>query len=113
MKTSLLLTVLTVWLTGACGRDDSVGPAELLYKRWHPFQSKRVGDAAWVQYDTDAYYDTEYRLDSTVVYRRDGGVITTPCCAGSRNDQATITVLKADRLELQTGNQLTQYEPAR
>ncbi len=86
-------------------------------------------------YDTDAYYDTEYRSDGTLIYRRNAIVTSAPCCAGNRFERkgviiqysepesclnvrctpaanVTITILKDNLLELQTGDRITQYTPA-
>ena len=87
-------------------------------------------------YDTDAYYDTEYRPDGTLIYRRNNIVTSAPCCADNRFERngviiqyseqescpnvrcaltanATITILKDNLLELQTGDRITQYTPAK
>ncbi|MVM39076.1 hypothetical protein GO730_18570 [Spirosoma sp. HMF3257] len=136
MKNLLLSVALLLTLVVGCHSDDSIGPASLLYKRWHVFQTRGVNDSTWAVYDADAYYDTEYRPDGTLIYRRNGILTSVPCCSSSRferngviiqyidflsgcpytkcgaNSPATITILSTNLLELQIGNQLTQYTPA-
>lgn len=133
MKNFLLLLVLTA-LSIACQKDDSIGPPELLYQRWSLFQTKRIGDNAWISYDTDAQYDTEYRSDGVLLYRRNGVLIPANCCiptqfsrnqtsisyndpnhcpfslcAGVPKTKVTITQLTGDLLELNDGTYITQY----
>ncbi|WP_461112663.1 hypothetical protein [Spirosoma jeollabukense] len=135
MKTLLTTPIWILLLAGACRSEGSIGPSDLLYKRWHLLQSRGVNDTAWVMYDTDAYYDTEYRTDGSLIYRRNGVVTSGPCCAGNRFERkgviiqysdsiscpnvrcgptliATITILKDNLLELQTGDRVSQYTPA-
>lgn len=135
MKTLSLLFVLVGLLVTGCRTNSDIGPSELLYKRWHLSQTKRVSDNAWIAYDMDAYYDTEYRPDGTLIYRRNGVSTPSGCCAGNRFERngaviqytdfpscptvkcagytsATITILTDHLLELQTGEQLVQYIPA-
>ena len=86
-------------------------------------------------YNTDGYYDTEYRSDGELIYRKDGVVVLTSCCSGGRFSRngliieytdfpscpsvrcsnastSLITILAPDLLELQNGNTITQYRPA-
>ena len=136
MKNRLISTALLLIVTAACHSDDSIGPSGLLYKRWHVLQTRGVNDTVWAEYDTDAYYDTEYRPDGTLIYRRNGVLTSAPCCSASRferngviiqyrdflsscpsvkcgaNSPATITALSNNLLELQIGDWLTQYTPA-
>ena len=120
----------------SCQNDSSIGPADLLFKRWHLSQVKRVGGNTWIALDMDAYYDTEYQSNGTLIYRRNGVLTSSGCCVGNRferndeviqytdflscptvkcadNTSAIITILKDNLLELQTGNLLSQYTPAK
>ncbi|MFD2935825.1 hypothetical protein [Spirosoma flavum] len=135
MKNLLILSGLLAVLSSACKSDDSIGPSDLLYKRWQILQSRNVNNPVWSMYDTDAYYDTEYQPDGTLIYRRNGLVTSTPCCSGSQFERngvliqysefipcplvlcasvtkTTITFLKDNLLELQAGDRITQYTPA-
>ncbi|CCH55692.1 hypothetical protein BN8_04972 [Fibrisoma limi BUZ 3] len=132
MKLFYLLSTVA-FLLSACQKDQAIGPDNLLYQRWNMYQTKRIGDNAWMVYDLDAFYDTEYRPDGTLVYRQNGQVIN-PCCLPSkfrkadnllryseRNpcnyvlcaqpNSATITKLSNSLLELNDGVRITQYRP--
>ncbi|QKZ11160.1 hypothetical protein [Spirosoma sp. KUDC1026] len=91
MKRILPFAVLLAMCV-ACHKDTSVGPANLLFQRWQLLQRKRIGDTAWMVYNTDGVYDTEYRQDGTLVYRRDGVIQSGQCCRGNlfRRDGAKI-----------------------
>ncbi|QKZ11163.1 hypothetical protein [Spirosoma sp. KUDC1026] len=128
------LLLLLVALSVACHKDTSVGPANLLFQRWQLLQSKRIGDTAWVVHDTDGVYDTEYRQNGALVYRRDGVVLPQQCCApthfrGKGKEityttvtscpyalcagtilPATIQKLTPDLLELNDGIYIMQYQ---
>ncbi|SFE62351.1 hypothetical protein SAMN05216167_11679 [Spirosoma endophyticum] len=133
-KQSSVFLLLLVLIT-ACRNDSSIGPSDLLYKRWHLLQTRGVNDTTWVMYDTDAYYTIEYHPEGSLVYQRNGITTSAPCCSGSRfertgvilkysefsscpnvkcapNPGATITILKDNLLELQTGDRVSQYTPA-
>ena len=133
MKITLILTVL---FASACRNGVDIGPADLLYQRWHFERTKKVGDEVWIAYDTDGYNDTEYRPDGTLIYRKDGVIKPTSCCAGGRYERSgniiqysdfvacptvfcapakssIITVLKENLLELQNDNWITQYTPVK
>lgn len=136
MKRCLASLLLMAVSFGACQTDKPIGPADWLYKRWHVVQTRGVNETTWTVYDTDAYYDTEYRPDGTLIYRRNAILMSAPCCSSSRferngviiqytdflsscpyakcgaNSPATITILSSNLLELQIGSQLTQYTPA-
>lgn len=137
MKTQLTLVVfLLILLTGSCYKGADIGPARLLYQRWQINQTKVAGTDTWVPSNPSGIRETEYRPDGALVYRRNGVVIPTPCCLGSRYRQdgttisyidpascpsvrcaypanATIRILRDDLLELQQGNTITQYTPVR
>lgn len=133
MKNVLLFFVLTI-LTASCQRDESIGPPELLYQRWHLSKIRAVNSSAWIFYDTDGMYDTEYRLDGTLIYRKNGVLISANCCsptqfsrskttisyddpnhcpfslcAGILKKKETIEQLTGDLLELNDGTYITQY----
>ncbi|WP_461138108.1 hypothetical protein [Spirosoma pomorum] len=77
----ILAFVILLFVCIACQKDSSVGPINLLFQRWQLLQSKRIGDTAWIVHDMDGVYDTEYRQDGTLIYRRDGVVLPPQCCA--------------------------------
>ena len=131
---NFLLFLIVVALFIACHKDGSIGPPELLYQRWDMFQTKKIGDNAWISYDMDAQYDTEYRPDGTLLYRRNGVLIPANCCkptqfsrskttisyndpnhcpfslcAGIPKTKETIEQLTSDLLELNDGTYITQY----
>jgi hypothetical protein len=135
MKTLLTTAISLFLLVGACRSDDSIGPSDLLYKRWHLLQTRGVNDTTWAMYDTDAYYTIEYRPNGSLIYQRNGVTTSAPCCSGSQFERngviikysefsscpnvkcapisgATITILKEDLLELQTRDRVNQYTPA-
>jgi|GEM_PF-4331318 len=134
MKTRLFVGILLIFLVGSCHKNTDIGPADLLYRRWHPEREKDIGDDLWKAYNTDGYYDTEYRTDGMLVYRKDRVIIPLRCCVPGRFErngnviqytefpdcpftlcappqQAIITVLRKNLLELQIGNTITQYTP--
>lgn len=136
MKTTLISFLLLVLWASACRNDNSVGPADLLHQRWHLDRTKKVGDEAWMMSNTDGYYDTEYRPDGALIYRKDGVIKLTSCCEAGRYERSgnviqyrnfvacptvfcapakssDVTVLKENLLELQNGNWITQYTPAK
>lgn len=127
-----LLFLIVITLCIACQKDENIGPRDLLYQRWHLERAKRVGDSAWFSYDTDGFYDTEYRPDGTLVYRKDGAIIQAGCCSPTQFDRtetiinykgwrtcpqvrcklttnATITRVSDDLLELSDDIYITQY----
>jgi hypothetical protein len=131
-----LLLLLFVLSLGGCHKDTSVGPSNLLFQRWQLQQSKRIGDTAWIVYDVNAVYDTEYRTDGILIYRRDGVVQPPQCCRGNqfRRDGQEITYsdfiscptvyclsigsvviqqLTPDLLELNDGTHIVQYRSIR
>lgn len=131
---SWIAMLLGLVMVSACQGDGSIGPKEQLYKRWNLNRVRNAQESTWVSYDTDAYYDTEYKADGSLVYRRNGVEIPTPCCSGNRfirdgvmlvygqypscpnvscvdNSKATITILRNDLLELQSGERVMQYTP--
>ncbi len=133
---SHLITVILILLISACQSDTSVSPAGFLYQRWHLDRVKRIGDNAWISYDTDGYYDTEYRPDGTLIHRKDGVVKPSSCCVANRYKRSgvtieyldfpscplvrcsspstsLITILAENVLELQQGNTIMQYTPAK
>ena len=135
MKSVSVWVILIILFIGSCRNDSSIGPSDLLLKRWHLYQTRRVQDNTWVMYDMDAYYDTEYRSNGMLVYRRNGIITEAGCCRGSQFERsgvsiqyngfiacplvrcssttnATITILKDNLLELQTGDLISQYTPA-
>lgn len=133
MKKLLALIALFSILFGSCRKDTDIGPADLLYQRWHLDRVKRIGDTTWISYDTDGYYDTEYRLDGTLIHRKDGVIKPTSCCEAGRYSRkgviieygyfvacpfslcgappqsTTITVLRENQLELNDGQKIAQY----
>ncbi|MBC7571807.1 MAG: hypothetical protein H7319_19065 [Spirosoma sp.] len=93
-----------------------------------------MDDSVWAMYNTDGIYDTEYRPDGTLIYRKDGVVQPAQCCAPTqfkRNGNViqyteslpcslvfcdftgnpTIRILREDLLELESNNVITQYTP--
>ena len=132
MKNILLFLVL-IALTVACQRDESIGPPELLHQRWHLSKTRAVNTNAWISYDTDGIYDTEYRPDGALVHRKDGIVQARQCCSANKFErdgariyysdlticpfvrcsgpqaEATITILSGQLLELTTDQRVTQY----
>ena len=136
MKNTFLFVVLTLLLI-ACQKDESaICPGKLVYQRWHFSQTKRIGDNAWIMPNTDGYYDTEYRPDGTLIHRKDGVVIQANCCQPIRfnrsgktinytdrdcpftlcvadENQATITQLGNNLLELNDGTYISQYTAVR
>jgi hypothetical protein len=82
--TRYLLLLLFVLLLGSCHGDTSIGPANLLFQRWQLLQGKRIGDTAWMVTDMDAAYDTEYRADGILIYRRNGIIQPPQCCTGNQ-----------------------------
>lgn len=135
MKSLSVWVILIILLVGSCHNDGSVGPASLLFKRWHPYQMRRVQDNAWTVYSTNVYDDTEYRSDGTLVYWKNSTITEAGCCRGSQFERsevfirykgfiacslvlcssktnATINILRENLLELQSGNQIIQYTPA-
>ncbi|GAB3642361.1 hypothetical protein [Spirosoma arcticum] len=131
---NILLFLIMLASSIACQKDDNIGPPELLYQRWDVFQTKKIGDNAWISYDTDAQYDTEYRSDGMLLYRRNGVLIPANCCkptqfslnkttisyndpnhcpfslcAGIPKTKETIEQLTGDLLELNDGTYITQY----
>ena len=133
MKNAFTSALMLLLLTGACRSDDAIGPIDLLYQRWHLERTKKIGDDAWISYDTDGYYDTEYRQDGTLIYRKDGIIKPTSCCEAGRYEgrgaviqyidfvacpfalcgfiaqKSTITVLHENLLELNDGRYSAQY----
>lgn len=136
MKNALLLLVLAI-LAIACQKDESIGPPKLLYQRWHLDRTKPIGSEAWIVYNLDGIYDTEYRPDGTLVHRKDGVIQTMTCCSASRFErngarinyldfaicpqvrcsgsqtEVTITFLSDQLLELTTDQRVTQYKAVR
>ncbi|UFH56662.1 hypothetical protein [Spirosoma sp. KNUC1025] len=125
--------VFLFFLTAACRSDNPVDSVDLLHNRWHLYQTRRIQDVAWTIQDTDAYYDTEYRPDGTVVYRKNGAQIGGSCCAPTRYSrqgltinysawnlcanafcatlkQVTISQLTETLLEVNDGYMISQYE---
>lgn len=132
MKNGLITVVLLVTLFGGCQNNPDIGPADLLYQRWHLDRVKRIGDNSWISYDTDGYYDTEYRQDGTLIHRKNGVVQSASCCVAKRYERsgtiihysdfitcptvfcapaqkATITLLGDNLLELNDGQRIAQY----
>ena len=134
MRNQLLAATFLLLLTGACHHDVQMGPSDSLYRRWHLLQSRKSQDSTWiVNSATDS--DTEFRVDGALIYRSNGVITPTPCCASSRferNDTAirfldtngcpnalctslsssnsfTITVLTDQRLEMKSGDWISQY----
>lgn len=134
MKRGLFVLLLMTVVLGACQKDTTIGPSVLLFNRWQVYQTRDVSSTVWTVQKPGTYYDLEYRQDGTVAYYKDNLVTTTPCCAGSRferkgafiqytefpvcptvycgaNTNVLVRVLTDDLLELQTGDQITQYKP--
>lgn len=132
MKSNTLFILLLIVLVGACQSDQIVGPSDLLYQHWHLDRAKNIGDTAWVSYDTDGYYDTEYQPDGTLIHRKDGVIKPTSCCEAGRYERSgvliqysdflacptvfcapskssTITILRDNLLELNDGQKIAQY----
>lgn len=139
MKKLITLVALFSILFGSCrdnrdntGLSPTKNPADFLYQRWYFDRSKQIGDTVWTISKTDNSYDTEYRRDSTLIYRKDGVVIATGCCTPDQfilkgqtlyytrqytcpgvkclvNSSVTITQLTNNLLEIQVNNIITQY----
>ena len=130
------MLVLLLLFANACHKDTSIGPADLLYQRWHLERVKSIDDGAWISYDTDGYYDTEYQPDGTLIHRKDGVVKPTACCEAGRYERSgviiqysdflacstvfcapakssTIAILRDNLLELNDGQRITQYTPVK
>ena len=132
MKARLLAGILLLFLTGSCRKNTDIGPADLLYQRWQLNQTKTVGTDNWVPFDPNGLYDTEYRADGRIIYRKDGAIQPAQCCAPvrfERNgnliqyaefpscpfslcvaiDNPVIRILREDLLELESNNVIAQY----
>lgn len=133
MKVRMLSSILLLTIVLGCQRSTDIGPADLLYKRWHIDRVRNVDENVWISYDTDGYYDTEYRPDGALINRKNGIIQSEQCCVpigfeGNGNvirytkfpscpfslcasvpQQATITMLRSDLLELTDGQRVTQY----
>ncbi|WP_020606406.1 hypothetical protein [Spirosoma spitsbergense] len=136
MKNSFISALLLLLFVTACQKDTAIGPSDLLYQRWHLDRVKRIGDSAWISYDTDGYYDTEYRPDGTLIHRKDGVIKPTSCCEAGRYERSgvtidyvdfpscpsvrcssastsVVTILAPDLLELTDGQRIAQYRPVK
>lgn len=134
MKKLFSPAMLLVVLFGACQKDETIGPPELLYQRWQVDRTKPIGSDTWMMYNLDGIYDTEYRPDGALVHRKDGVIQTAKCCSASRFERnqnviqysefvacalvlcnstkiSQITILQQNLLELQTEDRVTQYSP--
>ncbi len=132
MKNGLIFTLLLTILLVSCQKDTDIGPADLLYQRWHLDRVRGVNDNFWILYDTDGYYDTEYRRDGTLIHRKDGVIKPASCCEARLYERSgiiiqysdfvtcptvfcapaqktTITLLSDNLLELQDGQRIAQY----
>jgi hypothetical protein len=138
MKKVLSFVFLLAVLLGACQKDEGIGHPELLYKRWYLSRTRLVDNTNWLYYDTDGIYDTEYRPDGRLVHRKDGVIRTMPCCSATKfersgkkikyldfevcsyaqcsslpENEATITYLSNELLELTTDQRVAQYTAVR
>lgn len=84
MKRWPVLALLAIVMLWSCQRDATIGPPDLLYKRWHLTQARALDSNVWQTQVTDAYYTVEYRPDGNIIYARNGVETPTGCCQPSQ-----------------------------
>jgi hypothetical protein len=57
---------------------------------------KQIGDQSWSALDQLFFYDTEYRKDGTLVYRKDGVIQAVQRCRGNQFQRDGLKITYSD-----------------